>query len=105
MALEELVPGFTEYVAARGGISGTDLGRSVHWWVGGGKFAACDLGSTGLAASRPAIEHALRKLVSALPQVEVMEGVEVVRLLGSAHRITGAVVRRRAEDGSGSTTH
>lgn len=94
-AMEELLPGFTAAAVARGGIAGTDPGDAAAWYVGGGRLAPCELDSTGLAGSRPLIEHSLRERLRLLPQVGLLEGVDVVRLLGSPQQVTGVVARRR----------
>lgn len=98
VAIEELLPGFTDRVADQGGWSGRDMGTSVRWYVGGGLLADCEMGVTGLAASRLALEHTVRTGVRELPAVEILDGVDVVRLHGDALRVTGVVARSR-DDG------
>lgn len=96
-AMEELLPGFTDRMLGTGALS-ADIGTTGRWYVGGGLLADVELGLTGLAASRHAIEHALRELVRELPRTELHDEVDVVRLCGDAERVTGAVLRRRGTD-------
>lgn len=96
-AVEALLPGFTQRVVDQGGWGGLDMGMSVRWYVGGGLLAECDMGITGLAASRLLVEHTAREMVRELPAVEILDGMDVARLLGDAAKVTGVVSRGRDE--------
>jgi 2-polyprenyl-6-methoxyphenol hydroxylase-like FAD-dependent oxidoreductase len=95
-AMDELVPGFSERMVAAGALPG-DLGTGVHWYVGGARLAELELDLPALAASRLSVEHTLRELVRALPQVELHDGVGVTGLRGSPDRVTGVEVRLPGE--------
>jgi 2-polyprenyl-6-methoxyphenol hydroxylase-like FAD-dependent oxidoreductase len=95
-AIESLLPGFTERVRARGGISAGDIGATSRWWIGGGLLAECEVGLSGLVASRPLVQQVLRELVSDLPRVELVEA-PVEALLGDATAVTGLRVRAAAD--------
>jgi len=79
-ALEELLPGLTDQLAAGGATSG-DIGAQVGWFVGGGWLARAHAGGLGIGCTRPFLEHHVRARVAALPGVSLLDGVQVDGLL------------------------
>lgn len=80
MALEDLFPGLTAKLHARGGLRG-DLTGDVLWHVNGGPHLRFASGIEGLLVSRPLLEAEIRARVLALPNVRVETGIEVRALL------------------------
>lgn len=74
--LEQLFPGFTDAMVARGGLLG-DLLRDTAFEANRQRFAAGVGGLPGLAASRLAIEAEIRQRVLARPGVRVVCGADV----------------------------
>lgn len=87
--LESLFPGFGRRLEAQGGELG-DVQQKAPFAANGRMFARGLSGHTGLAASRLAIEAELRRSVLALPNVEVLSGVEVIEPHFAAGRVAGA---------------
>lgn len=100
--LEQLFPGFTEAMVARGGLLG-DMTREVAFEAEGRRYAACHAGLHALAASRLAIEAEVRTRVLARPGVRALTGVHVLAPRHAAGDLVGRVVAARyaeAEDPS-----
>jgi len=95
-AFDELVPGFSREVVEGGGILSDVLGRTL-WLVDDRQLAREDSGAVWLIASRTLIEACVRRRVSALSNVTLEGGVDIVDLASSADgsRVTGAVVSQR----------
>lgn len=89
--LEQLFPGFTEAMVARGGLLG-DMTAEVGFEANGERFAACHAGLQALGASRLAIEAELRARVLALPGVRAVTGVQVLEPRHQAGDLLGRVV-------------
>ena len=87
--LEQLFPGFTDAMVARGGLLG-DLQRDAAFEAGRQRFASGVAGFPALGASRLAIEAEVRARVLARPGVRAITGVDVLppRLEGA--RVTAA---------------
>ena len=96
--LEQLFPGFTDAMVARGGLLG-DLQRDLAFEAGRQRFASGVACLPALGASRLAIEAELRARVLARPGVRAITGVDVLppRLEGA--RVTAARYAERAADG------
>jgi 2-polyprenyl-6-methoxyphenol hydroxylase-like FAD-dependent oxidoreductase len=86
--IEDLFPGFTNALVARGALSG-DIGIDVALDADRRRFARMPLGTAGLAASRLAIESELRRRVKALQGVRLMSPVNVLAPVHEAGRIVG----------------
>lgn len=99
--LEELLPGFTDALAARGGLVG-DMQANAPFVFAGHRTAAGHSGQTGLVASRHAIEAEVRRRVLALPNVRAMTEVEVLgpTIDAQGGRVEGVRFRQRDGDGS-----
>jgi 2-polyprenyl-6-methoxyphenol hydroxylase-like FAD-dependent oxidoreductase len=77
LVLEDLFPGFTDAMVARGGLLG-DLQRDSAFEANRQRFATGVAGLPALGASRLAIEAEVRLRVLALPSVRCITGVDVL---------------------------
>ncbi len=101
--LEQLFPGFTQAMLARGGLLG-DLQRDLAFDVGRKRFAAGVAGLPALGASRLAIEAEVRSRVLALPRVRAVTGVDVLAPRLEGGRVTAARCAQRQEGAAVQTT-
>ena len=69
LSIEGLLPGFTAEMVRLGALSEGDMGTNGRWWVGGGLLTDCEIGVTGVAASRPLIEATVRRMVRQIANV------------------------------------
>lgn len=98
-ALEQLFPGLGASLVDRGASPGDALGSS--WWcIGGRPLARGDSGLLNNSCSRPLLEASVRQRVRALQNVTVVDGCDVLGLLGDAQRVSGVRVLRRADGSS-----
>ena len=99
-ALEELFPGFTAELVAKGAPVG-DLLADTRFILSGYRLRQAPSGLVLLCASRPLLEQQVRARVQALPNVRLIDACDVVGLTSTAdgRRVTGRAVLRRA-DGS-----
>jgi 2-polyprenyl-6-methoxyphenol hydroxylase-like FAD-dependent oxidoreductase len=90
-AMEQLLPGLTDELVARGAIR-TDLLHRAKWCFNGIEQARFDSGMIGLMVSRPLIEDAVRRRVLALPEVRLLAGYDITGLSFSddRRRVLGA---------------
>ena len=95
--LEELFPGFTGAMVARGGLLG-DLQRDLAFEAGRQRFASGFAGLPALGASRLAIEAEVRQRVLALPGVRAITGVDALAPRLREGRIVAARYARRHPD-------
>jgi 2-polyprenyl-6-methoxyphenol hydroxylase-like FAD-dependent oxidoreductase len=100
--LEELFPGFTNALLARGAGIG-DIGLDVAVEANGRRFIRTTIGSVAVAASRLLIEAELRQRVRGLPRVRIVAGASVLTPTHEAGRVTG-VQLQRADDTTGKET-
>ncbi|GAA1579980.1 FAD-binding monooxygenase [Kribbella sancticallisti] len=98
--LEELFPGLTAELVARGAPVG-DMLANTRLCFGGHRFRQGPSGLTALCVSRPTLESAVRRRVVALSGVQVLGRRDVVGLTASRdnRRVVGARVIGRT-DGS-----
>ncbi|MFN8556730.1 MAG: monooxygenase [Dehalococcoidia bacterium] len=104
--LEELFPGFTQELVARGALTG-DLAAQSRWYLGGGYLRRRRSGLIGVAVSRPLLETHVRQRLLALPNVHLMDGAAAEGLLTSddRSRVTGVrLARRDGAEGAGEET-
>ncbi|WP_448640211.1 FAD-dependent oxidoreductase [Geodermatophilus sp. URMC 63] len=88
-ALEELLPGLTADLVARGALSG-DMQADFRWISQGRPMAVATSGLEGLMVSRPLLEREVRRRVLADPRIGVRERVDVRSLVHDASgRVTG----------------
>lgn len=96
--IEELFPGMiNELVAA--GVPAGDLAKDLRWYFNGRRLQPTSTGLISLSATRPVLEDAVRARVSALPNVYLVDGCDIVRVTTTENRdrVTGVrFVRREA---------
>ncbi|HKQ00701.1 MAG TPA: FAD-binding monooxygenase [Actinomycetes bacterium] len=99
-ALEELFPGLTADLVAKGVPTG-DLLANGRWYVSGHRLRQAPIGLVTLSASRPLLEGYVRARVRALPNVTFLDCRDIVGLAATpdGRRVTGTRVLRQA-DGS-----
>lgn len=90
--LETFFPGLGDALIAQGAASG-----SGRFFSGGGYFVKNEAIPPALYVSRPCLEREVRQRVVALPNVEIIDGCDVLGLLGGAtqDRVTGVRILRR----------
>jgi 2-polyprenyl-6-methoxyphenol hydroxylase-like FAD-dependent oxidoreductase len=98
--MDALLPGLTGELTQHGAIVPGDIGTHGRWWVGGDRLIECQLGVSGLAASRQLVESTLRSRVRGLPGVEVHDRVDVLGLTTDSRRsrVTGVQVCSRDDN-------
>ena len=97
-AMEELLPGVTDELVARGAVRG-DMQADVTWVNEGRPLTHTPTGLEGLITSRLLLEDQLRARVGALPAVELCERSDAVGLrLDANGRVAGLRVVRRDRD-------
>ncbi|MGH3902616.1 MAG: FAD-dependent oxidoreductase [Pseudonocardiaceae bacterium] len=98
--LEELFPGLTADLLARGVASG-DMQSEFRWYNDGRQLLPARSGLTGLGLSRPLLESYVRARVGALPGVEIRERRHVAGLSTTpdGRGVRGVRVRPGAEGG------
>src|SRR5436309_4565853 len=103
----ELFPGFFDQLVADGAVKWDDGDLSRFWSTFGGHLMVRSATVPDPASlvdyhvSRPLLEFSVRKAVRAIPNVEFLEGHDVVGLTADtgANRITGARLARQGVDG------
>ena len=103
-ALTTLFPGLDRELCDGGAIPGDVIG-DVRWFQHGYYKAKFASGFNGLLLSRPLLEGTLRRLVSALPNIVVLDRTHVTGLATDlSHRfVTGVLVQR--PDGTSAIVH
>lgn len=98
--LDKLFPGLTDHLVRDGAVVG-DLQGQVRWYFASGSLAPSVSGLRGLAVSRPALEHEVRRRVGALRGVTIESGWVVRDLLAdpTRGRIAGVKVAAVGSDG------
>jgi 2-polyprenyl-6-methoxyphenol hydroxylase-like FAD-dependent oxidoreductase len=96
-ALGELLPGFWDDMVAAGGLTG-DAQTDVAWYLDGYRLKPARSGLTGMALTRPTLEHLIRRRTAALPNVKIAECVDVTSLLTEDGRVTGVRIRPSGRD-------
>ncbi|NUT35975.1 MAG: hypothetical protein HOV79_23215 [Hamadaea sp.] len=86
--LDELLPGFSADLVARGAVT-ADTHNDVVWWNDGRRMLRAPSDMTALCVTRPTLESYVRSRVAALPGVEIRAGVEVAGLVAARDMITG----------------
>ena len=93
--LDDLFPGFSAALLAQGALIG-DAGSEVGIDANGQRHAGAALGVDALAASRLAIEAEIRRRVRALPNVRLLDGVDVLAPVHEDGRVLGLHWQPRA---------
>ena len=95
--MEQLLPGLTKDLAARGVPVGDPL-ADVRLSLNGHRFLPAPSGLTLVSASRDVLEDHVRRRVRSRPNVIFQDRCDVVGLTEGEGRITGVRVLRRADD-------
>ncbi|MFD8479398.1 NAD(P)/FAD-dependent oxidoreductase [Kitasatospora sp. NPDC059673] len=97
--IDELMPGArAELLAA--GAELVPVPGGLRWLTPVGRLASYDSGLAMLSCSRPLLDHTVLQRVRSEPAIEILEGTEVVGLLGTRHGVTGVQLRERGRDGA-----
>ncbi|MEU9735162.1 FAD-dependent monooxygenase [Streptomyces sp. NPDC048002] len=99
-ALEALLPGFTEELAAAGAPR-VGMPSDLVLWQNGRWFRRLPATTHIFTGSRAQLEGLVRRRVLADPAIETVEGTDVVGLLGDARRVRGVLLRDRSAEGRG----
>lgn len=101
MALEREFPGLREALAQAGGLVDGDAGQKGRWINGGRRAAPCTMGRSGFLASRPLVEHLVRRELSRASNVDIVSGCDALGLATTRtnDRVRGVRILRRV-DGS-----
>ena len=97
--MEDYFPGLTERLIELGADYG-DVSANARWFHEGGYHRPGQSGIHAINISRPRLEAEVRARVLALPNVQVVEGCDVLGLLTTADktRVTGVrLIRRKAD--------
>jgi len=94
--LEELFPGLTGELVARGALYG-DIQLHGRWYNEGVRLRQGPSGLNSLAVSRPLLEGQVRRRLAAFPNVSIVDGCEVAGLVATPdqRRVTGVRTLRR----------
>jgi 2-polyprenyl-6-methoxyphenol hydroxylase-like FAD-dependent oxidoreductase len=105
-ALDELFPGFSDDLTARGVPTGDQL-RDGRLYLSGHRFRQATSGVVILSASRPCLEAHVRARVRALPAVTFADRCDVLGLASTPdrRRVIGARLTHRADGGTEETVH
>lgn len=97
--LEELFPGFTQE-AIDAGVPTGDLGE-LRWYFNARRLEPAATGLICLSAARPVLESRVRDRLVELPNVTLVEGTDILRLITSPgrDRVTGVLVQSQ-DDGA-----
>jgi 2-polyprenyl-6-methoxyphenol hydroxylase-like FAD-dependent oxidoreductase len=99
-ALEELFPGLTDELVARGALYG-DVQLQGRWYNEGVRLRQAPSGLNSLAVSRPLLEGQVRRRLAAFPNVSIVDGYDVAGLVATpdGRRVSG--VRTVGRTGGG----
>lgn len=95
LALEDLVPGFSDAIVRAGGVL-SDFGGEFARYGRSGAMARRPSAMRTALASRPLIEHTLRALVTTRPEVTVVDHTDVLGLIWTGGRVAGVRTIGRA---------
>lgn len=101
-AFEELLPGISAELAARG-VPTVDLHEQVHWYNNGHRMRRAPSPLFALGVSRPLLEQVVRERVAALPGVRIVSDCEVAGLTTTVDRRRVTGVRLHPRDGEPTT--
>ena len=101
-ALEELFPGLTDELVARGALYG-DIQLHGRWYNEGVRLRQAPSGLNSLSVSRPLLEGHVRRRLAAFPNVSIVDGCDVAGLVATPdrRRVTGVRMLRRGAGGPG----
>ena len=92
--LEQLLPGLTADLAADGAPV-VDALADMRLSFNGHRLRQAASGLTHVSASRPLLEHHIRERTRSVPNISVVDGTEVIELIGRHGRVNGVGVLRR----------
>jgi 2-polyprenyl-6-methoxyphenol hydroxylase-like FAD-dependent oxidoreductase len=94
--LEELFPGLTDELVARGALYG-DIQLHGRWYNEGVRLRQGPSGLNSLSVSRPLLEGQIRRQLAAFPNVSIVDGCDVAGLVATPdrRRVTGIRTLRR----------
>lgn len=96
--MESYFPGLIDHLVSLGANYG-DMSQLVYWFFENGRHQPTHSGIEGISVSRPLLEATIRQRALALPNVQVVEGCDVLGLLATPDRarVTGVrLIRRKA---------
>lgn len=95
--METYLPGLTEDLRRLGAVQIKDVSANMRWFHSGGYHQPGKSGISGLAASRPTLETALRRRVLQRPNISLIECADVAALQASPDKstVTGVALRRQ----------
>jgi 2-polyprenyl-6-methoxyphenol hydroxylase-like FAD-dependent oxidoreductase len=98
--LEELFPGLTDELVARGALHG-DVQLHGRWYNEGVRLRQAPSGLDSLGVSRPLLEGQIRRRLAAFPNVSIVDGCDVAGLVATpdGRRVTGIRTLRRGAGG------
>jgi flavin-dependent dehydrogenase len=102
MIIEDLFPGFTAEATAHGAPT-TEVLAGSRWYLSGQRVVTTPTGLTTLLATRPFVEGLIRDRLTAMPGVNVRQGVVADGLVGGGRPGVIAGVRVRQETGGPDT--
>ena len=102
--LEDLFPGLTNELVARGASIG-DFGSDLRWYFGGARLKPDPTGLICVGAGRPLLESQVRKRVRELAGITFLEQTDIAGLVPNAagDRIVGVRVSGRIADSAEQT--
>ncbi|MEK9517862.1 FAD-dependent monooxygenase [Streptomyces venezuelae] len=101
-AFDELLPGFTDELAALGAPTVGAPGDMVQW-QNGRWFRRTPATVQHYTGARPQLEWLVRQRVLADARIELVEGTETVGLTGDSSRVRGVRLRERGKGAGGAT--
>ncbi len=99
-AVESLLPGFLAELRAAGAPR-VGMPSDLVLWQDGRWFRRTPATTHIYTGSRAQLDELVRRRVLADPAVTLVQGTDVVGLLGDAARVRGVLLRERGEDGRG----
>ncbi len=102
-ALNELLPGFRDEMIAAGAVT-ADTQADAHWYLDDYLLRPAPSGLEGIALSRPVLEWLIRSRVAKLPNVTIIDTMDVAGLMTEDGRVTGVRVSAARTPGAAEET-
>ena len=89
--MERYLPGLTTELEAGGAVVSNDVALDLCWFSNGGYRPQVPTGLKSVMLTRSFLENAIRRRVSALPQIDIVDGTKVTGLCSTLDRsrVTG----------------
>ena len=102
--LKELFPGFEEEMVAAGAVQ-ADIQSGIHWYIDGHLLKPDPSGLIGISSSRPLLEFMVRRRVTRLPGVQIIDNTDVLNLTTTDDRrqVTGVGIMSRVDGAAAAT--